>query len=224
MLEPIKLNNKKVVLLGDKHEGHNKKFLWEARGFNNIEEHDKFINDALWTQAQKEPTILINLGDNCLGKDQEENFERLSLIPFEEHYSIPGNHCAGMRQCYKRAIKGLNLPKESKEVYPLKFNHITFVGEILRTYINKQPVVFSHMAQYVWDLYGEGAWQLCAHSHGQLSEANFSDSILGKSFDCGVDNALKYTNRARPFFCWEEIRDIMKNKTVKIHDHHGGNS
>jgi len=221
MLEAIKINNRRVVCVGDAHIGHCKPFIYESRGFSSIEEHDVFIWKNLEEIAAKEPTILINLGDNCLVKNQEENFERLSLIPFKEHYLIPGNHYAGMRQCYKRALKELNLPEEYKEIYPLKFNRITFIGEILRTSINNQPVVFSHVPMFGYDLQDKGGWHVHAHCHGNNPYSNFFDSILGKSFDCGVDNALKYTNHQRPFFFWEEICEIMKNKTIKIHDHHG---
>ena len=80
-----------IYFTSDWHIGHNKPFIYEARGFSSIEEHDKEIlkrcneivthNDTLWI-----------LGDIAMGGDEKEwNSIFHSLLCWDIHY-IRGNH------------------------------------------------------------------------------------------------------------------------------------
>lgn len=52
----------------DLHFGHNKDFIYQARGFNSIEEHDKAIVDN-WNSIVDEDDDVYLLGDLMLNSD-----------------------------------------------------------------------------------------------------------------------------------------------------------
>lgn len=60
-----------IYFTSDLHIGHDKDFIYEARGFSSIEEHDKEIlkrwNEVVWP----EDTVYI-LGDLCMGGNEKE--------------------------------------------------------------------------------------------------------------------------------------------------------
>ena len=96
---------------------------------------------------------------------------------------------------------------------------ITYFGEECYLRINNSFIFCRHMAPLIWDkMKYENYYALCGHSHGNCDKLNV-DSQFGKIFDVGVDNAIKYNGSA--FFKIAEIEQIMKNKSVKIFDHHG---
>ena len=62
----------------DLHIGHDRDFIWKARGFSSIEEHDTEILKRWNSIVQPEDTVYI-LGDLCLGRDESE-WNRIFLI------------------------------------------------------------------------------------------------------------------------------------------------
>lgn len=55
----------------DLHIGHDKDFIWKARGFSSIEEHDKEILKRWNNIVSPEDTVYI-LGDLCMGGNEKE--------------------------------------------------------------------------------------------------------------------------------------------------------
>ena len=55
----------------DLHIGHDKEFIWKARGFNSIEEHDTEILKRWNSLISPEDTVFI-LGDLCMGGNEKE--------------------------------------------------------------------------------------------------------------------------------------------------------
>lgn len=55
----------------DLHIGHDKDFIWKARGFNSIEEHDTQVLKNWNSIIKPEDTVYI-LGDLCMGGDEKE--------------------------------------------------------------------------------------------------------------------------------------------------------
>lgn len=55
----------------DLHIGHDKDFIWGARGFSSIEEHDLAILKT-WNHIVKPEDTVYILGDLCLGHDHDE--------------------------------------------------------------------------------------------------------------------------------------------------------
>lgn len=82
-----------IYLTSDWHISHNKSFIYEARGFNSIEEHDKAIFDNLKKTLQP-GDILYNLGDVCFARTNEIKtywLEKIKGLLIEKHLLI-GNH------------------------------------------------------------------------------------------------------------------------------------
>ena len=71
------------------HFGHNKKFLWEPRGFNSIEEHDRKIIEN-WNSVVKPEDEIYLLGDVMLN-DNEHGLECINCLNGKIHI-ILGNH------------------------------------------------------------------------------------------------------------------------------------
>lgn len=80
-----------IYLTSDLHIGHDKEFIWKARGFNSIEEHDTAIllhcNEIIGPEDE-----LYILGDLAMSGDEKE-WNRIynQLVCQNVHY-IQGNH------------------------------------------------------------------------------------------------------------------------------------
>lgn len=77
----------RVWCLSDLHFGHDKEFVWKARGFNNIQEMNETIIKNI-KSAVRDDDIVYLLGDLALGQNEREWLEQ---IPGHVHI-ILGNH------------------------------------------------------------------------------------------------------------------------------------
>jgi calcineurin-like phosphoesterase family protein len=210
MVEKIKDNPDNIIFISDLHLSHNKEFVYKDRGFDSPESHDSFIFNCLNNIPDKQNKILFNLGDICLSSNQYFNFTKLSNISFKNHYFLWGNHNAGAKDAYVQAKKDNNIP-EYLEAYPIKYNNITFVGNIYNVFLNNIFFVLCHFPIQVWEDCNKNSFHLCGHSHGSNPSSNLSSSV-GKILDVGVDVALKYTNNKRIYFTLTDILNILSNK------------
>ena len=88
----------RVWITSDFHLGHDKPFIWEARGFNSVQEMNQTIIKNLQETITKPTDELYICGDVTLG---EINRELLWQIPGRVHI-ILGNHDTDARaQVYK---------------------------------------------------------------------------------------------------------------------------
>jgi len=220
ILKLKKVDPRNVVFVSDLHLGHDKEFLWGGRGFDSIEEYDEMIIET-WKRNFNEDTIVFDLGDVCFNDPNRFKFHLLSTMPCKEHYLLWGNHNSGAlsthkRECRKLLKTGSNIAVP--EIYPIKYNNVTFVGhDLIVVFDDDIEISLSHLPKRVWDHLGHGAWHLNGHSHG-TDETRNVDSKSGKTLDVGVDNALVYTGKF--WFTLEEIKDIMDEKFVELKDHH----
>ena len=74
----------------DLHIGHDKDFVWEARGFNSIEEHDTQIILNWNAVVAPEDTVYI-LGDLCMGGNEPE-WNRVYKVLNGTKKFVHGNH------------------------------------------------------------------------------------------------------------------------------------
>lgn len=81
--------NTHIWLMSDLHLRHSQPFIYEARGFSSIEEHDKTIIQNI-KECVKEGDEFYILGDLTLGP-LEEAEDKLRQIPGHIHI-ILGNH------------------------------------------------------------------------------------------------------------------------------------
>ena len=206
----------KYVFLSDLHIGHDREFLWKPRGFKTVQEHDDFIFKN-WNEHIDDNTIVFNLGDATFMDADSEKFERLSKMECKEHYLLWGNHCSGQMSAYKKSKDLMGYSKDL-EVYPLKHNNVTFVGNDMCVRFGKKiEIHLSHFAKRIWDHVGYGAIHLSGHSHSNDPE-RLIEHKKGKCMDVGVENSIRYNGNI--FFTLDEILNIMETKERDVKDHH----
>jgi len=89
--------NKRVFFTSDLHFNHDKDFLYEPRGFKNVNDMNKQILENFKTTLNWDD-ILFVLGDNWLG-DLDAGFRLFNQIPGKK-YLIKGNHDTDARWEY----------------------------------------------------------------------------------------------------------------------------
>ncbi len=219
----------KLLWCTDPHINHRPSWSpapWESRGFPSGDAHDAWFKDQWYTHVDDNTTVFV-LGDVVFKDDKGEFFRQFTSWPGRKLF-VWGNHFSGQRQIYFEAIQrtledwgcgatgaGLPLP----EIYPIRYNDLTFVGDSLHAWIDGQSIWMSHYAPLIWPEMGNGGWAIAAHSHGSCAQLN-PDHKDGLILDAGVDNAIKLNQT--PFLSWSEVSAIMGRKRKKVIDHHRG--
>lgn len=211
----LKFNNPNINhwVTSDLHLNHNKEFLYVKRGFNNIEEHNETILNNINTLV-KPDDILFSLGDFCLTTPEDKFEQLISKINCKNIYLIWGNHPNPIKKIYYREIEKQYGP--DIDVYPYRYKNIVFVGHHLECIIQGKYVVLNHFPIEVWENMKDGAYMLCGHSHYSL-ERTRKESTDGLTLDCGWEGHNSIYN-------FNEIVAIMKNKTIRVVDHHSKNT
>jgi calcineurin-like phosphoesterase family protein len=218
--KPSKIDPKKhkILFLSDAHINHEPNWnpkLYQSRGFaSNQDFYSWFL--AKWHEEVDYNTIVIDLGDSHFSDPKGDLFNYYSLLPCNIHIYVWGNHLSGSKQIYQREVGGqygLDI-----EVYPIRSNNITFVGQSYHVYIEGISVYCQHYAPHIWPELSKGGFGLCGHSHSSCKELNVNGGAQGRVLDIGVDNAIKYRNS--PFFRWEDIKSILNAREVLKKDHH----
>lgn len=89
-----------IFLTSDTHFGHDKEFVYEARGFKSIGEHDEILVEN-FNKMVKRGDEVYHLGDVCLG-DDKKSIEYLKRLHGNIHI-ILGNHDSDRRmELYKK--------------------------------------------------------------------------------------------------------------------------
>jgi len=219
---PLKLThceNHKVYFTSDTHFNHAKNFIFEARGYKSVTEH----NDALIAKINelvRPQDTLIHLGDFCLNITPPEFNEILARINCQNILYIWGNHNSCIRRYYEDAVSShLNMVRfdgdnnEGIEVYPYKVNKITYLGYYKEIIVNGHMIVIHHYPHQIWNQMQKGAWQLSGHSH-YTNPTTHVENTENKILDVGWDGHGKPLS-------FPEIQKIMMNKNhVKKDKHH----
>jgi len=169
-----------------------------ARDFKTLEEmNETLINNINGVVGVNDE--LWHLGDWSFG-GFEEAVKFRNAINCKNIFFIPGNHDNHLQKMIEAKlfsdvfyIFGIGFEKKS------------------RRKINKQRMTLSHFPFMVWDKHAKGAWQLYGHSHGNLIPTN------RKQLDVGIDTHPEF----RPYH-FDEINEIMDNRTIELVDHHDG--
>lgn len=222
MFTPIIINddeNHRVFFTSDTHFCHDQEFIWGIRGFTNITDHDEGIIKA-WNSRVRRTDSVIHLGDFMLYKNgslTDKFLELFGRLNGNIHY-IWGNHDKGLNGIYQTLAKNQN----EKETYPLKVYRkdffpekdgcFDFWGNQCLFMINEQLVFCSHFAHRIWFKSHKGVWHVCGHSHGNDPESN-PDFQNGKRLDCGIESFPSLLS-------YQELKEIMENKTIDVTDHH----
>ena len=136
----------KIFATSDLHFGHDRAFVWGARGFKSIEEHDAEIIKR-WNEVVTAEDDVYILGDLMLG-DNAHGIQCLSQLNGKLHI-LTGNHCTTARQ----------------KLYHTLENMVEFCGcattikyKKKQLYLSHYPTITSNMEanphQAVFSLYG----------------------------------------------------------------------
>jgi len=205
----------RIAFASDFHLGHDREFIYGARGFNSIHEHNRWILQGLNAEIGYDDTLWY-LGDFSLNTTVEQVLELFRRINCNNICYIWGNHESSTAKIYREAKKHAypSVPEEVEvypvaTAYPVSAKNITFLGNVHEAVIHHQRIVMQHYAPHVWNKSHRGAWALCGHSHGNNKEI-LPQARIGKVLDVGLDVARSY--HLKPFFWFEDIVKIMNQK------------
>ena len=137
-----------IWFTSDLHIGHDKEFIWKARGFNSIEEHD---NDILknWNAAvDYEDTVYI-LGDLCLGGDEKE-WDNILCNLHGNKYFILGNHDTASK---------VGRYESKYHIYNLGYANMYHYSKKKNFYLSHYPTIVSNIGK------DKFLWSLSGHTH-----------------------------------------------------------
>lgn len=213
-----KFNSKtdKLLFSSDFHLDHKRDFVFLPRGFQSAEEHTNYLLKELYKLDYD--TTLVYLGDFALNSSEERVRSILDTVRCQIVY-INGNHESFVNKIIQKEKEiQFGIIDKFIDVWPIKYKTTTFLGYCGAIQVDNQYIYLQHMAQYIWPYMGDGSISLVGHSHGSAKELNSQEINFNKTFDIGVDNALKHNNT--PFFSYAEIKQIMGRKNLIRRDHH----
>jgi calcineurin-like phosphoesterase family protein len=164
MKDVLKINrDKNVFVTSDTHFGHNKSFIYEARGYNSVEEHTEKTIEKINTKVKKDD-ILFHLGDFSLNTSEEQFEKIISKIECQNIHCLFGNHPNPMKKIYRRQISE-QFGREDINVTPIKYKNLIFLGNQIDCIIYGKYVVMNHFPLDIWDYMKDGSFMLTGHSH-----------------------------------------------------------
>ena len=149
-----------IYFWSDLHIGHNKPFIYQDRGFKDIDGHDQYIIDTWRTNINPSDEIYI-LGDLSWRRGEETN-KILETLPGQK-YLIHGNHdYHNDTKHYQHHFKW------TKDYYELKHN--------------KQVFILCHYPIESWNKKFHGS----IHLHGHIHNSEITQDIPNR-INIGVD-------------------------------------
>ena len=183
-----------IYFTSDLHFGHQKEFLYEPRGFNNVQTHNETIISNWNTLIKPTDTVYI-LGDLMLGNTEKglENVRQLQ----GEIFIILGNHDTSNR------IEEYNkLPNVKDICYAtaIKYNNYHF-------YLSHYPTLTGNREEW------RKVANLCGHSHTQDKWADWDKMCYHVEMDA---------HNCMPVNIDEVITDIRQHKEEIVSQDNGG--
>lgn len=145
------MNN--IWVTADWHFGHNKSFLYEPRGFTNIQDHDKTIIQLHNQLVQPEDDVYI-LGDLTLG-ELEHGLACIQKMNGKLHVAI-GNHCTDRRI---QEYKNLSNIVDIQFGYRFNYKHLSF-------WLSHYPMMMKNFDD------PKPTWNLSGHTHANTPFVN----------------------------------------------------
>ena len=139
-----------IYFTSDLHFGHDKEFLWGARGFSSSQEHDEVVIERINSIVKPDDHLFI-LGDLMLGNYIEDGIRKVKQLNGIKTI-IVGNHDSERRLQYYRQ------------------EHIGQIEMAMRYHIGKHSFILSHYPTMTANIDDDKKpWQrvynLCGHTH-----------------------------------------------------------
>lgn len=178
-----------------------------TRDFNTVEEMNQAIVKGINRKVKYDDT-LYHLGDWSFG-GISKIYEFWKQLECKNIHLILGNHDHHI--------------EENNEIYTEQSSILTHdlfksVQHTKEINVNGTMIFMSHYSHRVWNKSHKGTIHLYGHSHGTLE--NFPH---GKSMDVGIDSYYRSFKKYEPFHI-DEIRTLMKDREIKMIDHHNSNT
>lgn len=204
-------DDRKLYFTSDLHLGHQRDFVWKARGYNSPSDHDSGVIAEI-NRKVRHSDILFMLGDFCLNTPIDKMNEYLSHIQCQNIYCLWGNHNSPHEKWVYNSAHTTQIRGTYKYTYPFEYRNLVFLPHYIEAVFNGQFTVLLHYPIYVWNEMQSGAWMLCGHSHGGCPFSR-PDNLSNKILDCGWD--LHKTPLS-----FEELKEIMDMKGFVAMDNH----
>lgn len=160
--------DKTIWLVSDTHLLHDRSFVWEPRGFQNIQDMDDAILTN-WNEVVKDGDIVYHLGDVMLGHDLEAGLRIVSKLKGEKYLAY-GNHDTDNRL---KAFAVNHLFKDIQMGYRLKMGKLSFICTHYPTLVAN-----SVKESPVYSLHGH------THSKDRWSEVYHAYNVNVDAHDC----------------------------------------
>ena len=158
----------KIYLTSDLHLGHDREFIWKARGFNSIEEMNETIVQK-WNETVSAEDDVYILGDVILG--DPSNIEYVKRLNGKLHIVL-GNHDTSKREGMYR-----NLP------------NVIEVAEIgIRLKYKKHNFILTHYPMMTGNLEKESLKQMNLNLYGHTHQASNFFNDMPFMYHVGVDS------------------------------------
>lgn len=229
--------SKQVIFFGsDFHIGHNKDFIYERRGFKNIDDHNEFIYKAsldyvntFRTLYPNKQMIFIFCGDFSLNLDFDKVINWLNRISsiFDKVFYVFGNHESQInRYVYT----------QSDRRFPIKIKNVVFYGNelLLKVYETTTPILQNRICNPILCTHyplasvpghcGPNSWiNICGHTHGTFDPTklsnklsldpvlNFDPKKIPPCFDISVDSCRKF-NKGLPIIEFNDLFNLINKK------------
>ena len=218
-----------VYFTSDTHFGHGNIIKYSKRPFLCKSDQRTLQQEGVWCEGQWTGTTHMRLSRDSSDIMNDYLTDRINEIVgvndtlwhLGDWAFAPQNSYYHRCRFYRDRIKCQNVnivwgnhdqPDKIRDL----FNEAHFLHEIR---VEGQQIVLCHYAMAVWNKSHRYAWQLYGHSHAS-AEPWMDRAMKGRrSFDVGVDNAVKLSGDYRPF-SFNEVRDIMLKKDGFSMDHH----
>ena len=178
-----------IYIMSDLHFGHQQSFLYEPRGFNSIEEHDKIIITNINEVVKEEDTLYI-LGDLMLN-DTTYGMECLKQIKCQDIRIILGNHDTNSRIELYKTLPNICIMGYAALIKYKKWNFMLSHYPMATTNFDDDKKPFCRV------------WNICGHSHTK----NKIDPITN-SIHCELDAWDNYP------VSLEQIRNYIKETVI----------
>lgn len=188
------MSEPRIVVFSDPHFGHDKEFIWKARGFNSSREHDKAII------ANHNSVVLPNdevylLGDAMMGVDYEYGLECISRLNGQLHM-IRGNHDTDQK--VERYLTLPNVVQAGLYADMIKKGKFSF-------YLSHYPTQLGDVI-----LSKNGLWNLAGHTH---NTDKFENGTV-KCYNVALD-----AHDCFPCLLDDIVADIRKYKTMVVNEY-----
>lgn len=201
----FKTSVQNVHFVSDLHMGHDREWLYKARGYNSIQEHDEGIIER-WNKQVAPHDVVWSLGDFIFLKGAEERMDKIiRRLNFSTLYIINGNHVAGTKQ----------LKEKHGRRYALEDGRIVeFRNDYEEIIVDNRGMVLCHYPIVSFNGQGGGNIHVHGHCHNKLQGTEIGNLLYkARILDVGIEAF------GRPI-SFKEVVDIVDKRGIVTFDHH----